>query len=151
MKVKIDVSNYLDLITSEHSLQPKFIDYNTTFLNMIQAGCDTLYDFDSIFNLDQATGDALDKLAYLAGISRVLPVDDPDIPNQLSDKSLRKVIKSKINQNHWDGTMQGWLNIMQIIFPDSSYDIQDNFDMSVNILVIDPNIDDETIALLFNG
>ena len=112
----INISDYLDLITVQHAIQPNYISYCTAFLDMIQAGCDALYSFDTVFNLSAATGDALDKLAYIAGISRVLPIDDPDIPSTLSDDTLRLLIRSKIKQNHWDGTLAGWMEILQVIF-----------------------------------
>lgn len=118
---------------------------------MIQAGCDVLYSFDTVFNLSTATGDALDKLAYIAGISRVLPIDDPDIPSTLSDDTLRLLIRSKIKQNHWDGTLAGWMEIFQVIFPESAFDVIDNQNMTVNVTIIDPSFDDEKIALLMNG
>lgn len=151
MSKVIKISDYLDLITVQHATQPNYIAYCTAFLNMIQAGCDALYSFDTVFNLSTATGDALDKLAYIAGISRVLPIDDPDIPSTLSDDTLRLLIRSKIKQNHWDGTMQDWINILQVIFPNSAFDVIDNFNMSVNVTIIDPSFDTEKIALLLNG
>lgn len=151
MSKVIKISDYLDLITVQHATQPNYIAYCTAFLNMIQAGCDALYSFDTVFNLSTATGDALDKLAYIAGISRVLPIDDPDIPSVLSDDTLRLLIRSKIKQNHWDGTLDGWMKIFQVIFPESAFDVIDNQNMTVNVTIIDPSFDDEKIALLMNG
>lgn len=151
MSKVIKISDYLDLITVQHATQPNYISYCMAFLNMIQAGCDVLYSFDTVFNLSTATGDALDKLAYIAGISRVLPIDDPDIPSTLSDDTLRLLIRSKIKQNHWDGTLAGWMEIFQVIFPESAFDVIDNQNMTVNVTIIDPSFDDEKIALLMNG
>ena len=151
MSKVINISDYLDLITVQHATQPNYISYCTAFLDMIQAGCDALYSFDTVFNLSTATGDALDKLAYIAGISRVLPIDDPDIPSSLSDDTLRLLIKSKIKQNHWNGTLAGWMEILQVIFPESAFDVIDNQNMTVNVTIIDPSFDDEKIALLMNG
>lgn len=146
-----NLDGYLDLITSEHATKPKFIEYNKAFLEKILACTDVTTSFDVYFNLDEATGDQLDKLGYNAGISRILSVNDPDIPTVLPDDLYRLVIKSKIYQNHWNGTMKGWQDILSIIFPDAAYDIQDNFDMTVNIMVIDPSFDKTKIALLLQG
>lgn len=145
------LDEYLDLITSEHSTKPNFIEYNKAFLEKVLANTDVLSAFDALFDVDNAVGDQLDKIGYDVGINRVLPINDPDIPAQLTDELYRLVIKSKIQQNHWDGTMKGWQNILQVIFPDSAYDIQDNFDMSVVVMIIDPNFDAAKIALLLNG
>lgn len=145
------LDGYLDLITSEHATKPKFIAYNKAYLEKLLSCTSLVEKFDEYFNLEKATGDQLDKIGYNVGIDRVLPINDPDIPASLPDDLYRLVIKSKIQQNHWDGTMQGWYNIMQVMFPESAFDIQDNFDMTVNILIIDPNFDDTKIALLLNG
>lgn len=145
------IEEYLDLITHEHATKPKFIKYNKAYMEKILSCTDVVEAFDVYFNLDEATGDQLDKLGYNVGISRILPVNDPDIPTVLPDDLYRLVIKSKIYQNHWNGTMKGWQDILSIIFPDAAYDIQDNFDMTVNIMVIDPSFDKTKIALLLQG
>ena len=98
---------YLKLITSEHSVQPKYTEYVKTFLDMISPCVDIYNDFDVLFALNYAAGDQLDKLGELVGIGRQLPVVDERIPATLDDEAYRLVIKAKIYKNHWDGTRKG--------------------------------------------
>lgn len=142
---------YLKLITSEHASSENFIKYTKSTLDMVSPVVDALNQFNVLFNLDKAVGSQLDDIGTLAGISRALPIDDPDINPVLSDETYRKVIKAKIMQNHWDGTMQGMQKIMQSLFPGLPYDIVDNQDMTITIYIIDPTISAENKALIFNG
>ena len=142
---------YLKLITSEHSVQPKYTEYVKTFLDMISPCVDIYNDFDVLFALDSATGDQLDKLGELVGIGRQLPVVDEHIPATLDDEAYRLVIKAKIYKNHWDGTIEGLQKIFSAFFPSLPYEIVDNQDMSYTISLIDPDADELFTALIMNG
>ena len=142
---------YLKLITSEHSVQPKYIEYVKTFLDMISPCVDIYNDFDVLFALGGATGDQLDKLGELVGISRQLPVVDERIPATLDDEAYRLVIKAKIYKNHWDGTRKGLQDIFDVFFPDVQYEIIDNQDMSYTVTLIDPEADSLFVGLIMNG
>lgn len=142
---------YLKLITSEHSGCKKFYDYTKATLDMASPVVDVFGQFDTLFNLDNATGQQLDDLGSLVGISRTLPIDNEDIDPVLSDDSYRKVIKAKIMRNRWDGTMQGMRQIMSKLYSNIPYDIVDNQNMTITIYITDPQISAEDKALLFNG
>ena len=142
---------YLRLITSEYATQPNFNSYVETFLNYIVPINDCYELFDVIFKITTAVGDQLDKLGELLNVSRVLPVNDVDIPPTLNDDYYRKVLLSAIYKTHYDGTRQGLMDIMTALFPDLAYDIVDNQDMSYTVMIIDPMITDTDRALIFNG
>ena len=142
---------YIKLITSEHSVQPKYAEYVKTFLDMISPCVDIYNDFDVLFALDSATGDQLDKLGELVGIGRQLPVVDERIPATLDDEAYRLVIKAKIYKNHWDGTRKGLQDIFDVFFPDVQYDIIDNQDMSYTVTLINPEADSLFVGLIMNG
>lgn len=142
---------YIKLITSEHSVQPKYAEYVKTFLDMISPCVDIYNDFDVLFALDSATGDQLDKLGELVGIGRQLPVVDERIPATLDDEAYRLVIKAKIYKNHWDGTRKGLQDIFDVFFPDVQYEIIDNQDMSYTVTLIDPEADSLFVGLIMNG
>ena len=142
---------YLKLITSEHSVRPKYAEYVKTFLDMISPSVDIYNDFDVLFALDYAAGDQLDKLGELVGIGRQLPIVDERIPATLDDEAYRLVIKAKIYKNHWDGTRKGLQDIFDAFFPDVQYDIIDNQDMSYTVTLIDPEADSLFVGLIMNG
>lgn len=142
---------YLKLITSEHSVQPKYTEYVKTFLDMISPVVDVYNDFDVLFALDYAVGDQLDKLGELVGIGRQLPIDDSRIPPTLDDDTYKLVIKAKVCKNRWGGTMEGLQKIFSAFFPELPYEIVDNQDMSYTISLIDPDADELFVALIVNG
>lgn len=142
---------YLKLITSEYAMKPKFNAYVEAFLEKVSPAVDCLNSFNEIFNLDNAVGDQLDKCGILVALTRELPISDPDVPSILPDELFRTVIKARIYSNFWDGTLASWNVIIKTMFPDASYELIDNQDMSVNIVMIDPSATATMIALLFNG
>lgn len=143
--------SYIALITSEHADKLKFVSYVYAFLNMISPAVDMLTDFDIIFALENAEGDQLDMLGSLVGVSRELPVQVEDIPSILSDDTYRKVIKSKVFINHWDGTREGMEAIMAEIFPNLPYEVIDNQNMEYSVSIVAPDLTDEDKALIENG
>ena len=132
-----DNSKYLDLITSEYATKEKFNAYVKAFVDMVCGAWNCLISFDTIFVIDNAEGDQLDKIADYFGLTRELPFSDPDIPSVLDDELLRIVIKSR--------------NIITTMFPNASYSVVDNQDMSVDVVMIDPGASMAKIGLLFNG
>lgn len=148
---QITVKQYTDLITSEHAAKPKFNAYNEAFLDMLLDTAGALYDCMDMYDIETATGDQLDKIGEVVGVSRKLPQTDYNLPAVLDNETYRLLIKSKILQNRWDGTMGGWVIIMEQLFPSNAYDIVDNFDMSVDVLIIDPDFDETLVSLLSLG
>lgn len=142
---------YLKLITSEYANKPLYNSYVKAFLDMLSPLVDNYDAFDSLFNLDTAAGEQLDTLGSLVGISRKLPISNSNIDPILNDDTYRKVILSKIMANHWNGSIEGLEGILQKVFPDLSYSIVDNQDMSYNVVIIDPDYDEQVVELLFEG
>lgn len=144
-------SSYTDLVTSEFEKSTKFMSYLETFLDMISPSVNNLKSFNELFVLDNLIGDRLDVVGSLIGIGRELPIDDSNIPSILSDQTYRLVLKAKILKNHWDGTYEGLMNIINYLFPDVPISIVDNQDMSYNVIIISSDIDDEIYSLISNG
>lgn len=112
----------------------------------------------SKFDLDTATGDQLDIIGQWIGITRDVAVpitgvffswDGTDVSlgwdagvwqgateiTQLTDEFYRTLLKAKIAANHWDGTTEGAYAVFAIIFPDNLILIQDNQDMTYNLVI----------------
>ena len=142
---------YLKLITSEYATKPNFNSFVSMFISKVSPVNDIYNSFDSIFNIQTAVGDQLDKIGEILGVSRELPISDPDIPPVLSDDLYRQVLISRIYSNNWDGTIGGLYSIMQKVFPDVAWQLVDSQDMSMSIVIIYPNADPALIALLVDG
>lgn len=142
---------YLELITSEYATKYKYNKYVEAFLKMLGPTWENLASFDSLFNLEAASGEQLDVLGQLVGISRVLPISNPNIDPILNDDAYRTIIKAKIMANRWDGTTKGLQYIIEETFPDLAYLIIDNQDMSYSITIYDTDYDEQLVELLFEG
>lgn len=146
-----DNKEYLSLITSQYKGSPKYLKYVKKTLDMISPIVDCLNSFVDIFNLENAKGDQLDKLGDIVGISRILPLDNPDIPSVLDDNTYKSVIRCKILFNQWDGTNEGLLEILKSVLPGIPIAFDDNQDMSISIVILTNSVDDTTKSLISNG
>lgn len=136
------VSQYTDLITSEHSDKPKYVEM-VGF--SAQPYADTVSDYSSVtgvYDLDTAVGSQLDVVGQWVGISRFLstplavyfsfddaplgfdrgtwksPYDPVAGIIQLDDTSYRLLIRTKILANTWDGTLESLNQILSTIMPE---------------------------------
>ena len=160
-----DNKSYIDLITSEHKTKPKFRAYVEKFLNTLSNGIEQsgsilttysgtntiLLNMDSLFNIETATGQQLDVLGTLLGITRDLPISDPDLPLPLNDNLYRLVLKSKIIMDNWDGTNEGMAEAMQTLFPGLPAEFVDNQDMTITINLIYPDLSPALAVLIQEG
>lgn len=131
------IQDWLNLVPSENKNKAKFIQWLTDTLTPqddLKGLADGMY---MSFDVDQAVGVQLDILGEIVGVSRNLDfqptVGDPVITD---DDLYRKMIKSKIAQNQWDGTNAGIVEIWNSIFDDINIIPQDNQDMTVTFLIV---------------
>lgn len=122
---------YLDKITSEHRIRPKYMATNTVYLDKLQDVYDFYLQILYGFDLNTATGEQLDFLGDIVGIGRVLDFEPYYADSKLDDEKYRKLIRAKISTNQWDGTMQGLISLWKGIFDKYNLKIYDTQDMSI--------------------
>lgn len=128
---------------------PKYTDWLTAvsefFVDESQVTIDTITGI----GLDVAVGDALDKLGEVVGIKRSqVELDSELLPD---DDRYRKIIGGKIAQNNWDGSYEGFTNILNTVFLGSLvFSIVDNQNMTITI-VVEGLSDAEDLELLVKG
>jgi hypothetical protein len=170
---------YLNLITTEHSLRPKFIASLGATIEPLSKAQSILRDLKSLFDLDEATGVQLDTIGLWVGIARRVPVsldgvyfswNDEDVSvgwgtgiwrgqfdpleglSELDDSSYRLLLRAKIAANAWDGTVPGAYEIWEKTFGSgSTVLIQDNQDMSIVVGIANENLNSVSQALLLKG
>lgn len=130
------IADYLNVITSEHRGQPKYMAMLTAYLRKLQDAQMVLEAFDLHFDLNEAIGAQLDKLGEVVGRSRILQFQPVGSSAVLDDDNYRLIIKAKILQNQWDGTIEDMGNLFKQIFPDMTIEIIDNQNMSMEIQVL---------------
>lgn len=130
-----DIQRYLDGIESQHKTKPRFMATLTNILEKVDDVHGTMRTMPIAFYVHDAVGVQLDVVAELVGCNRKFPpVPIPGIEPTLDDDAFRTVILSKIIQNQWDGTNEGfheiWQQTMQGVI-DAKY--TDNQDMTVSV------------------
>jgi hypothetical protein len=173
-----DVQPYLDLITSEHNKQPKFM----SMLRVVfQPVADIMANTEGMipaFDLDTAVGVQLDAIGEWVGITRQVSVpltdvyftlDDPNLGfdsgtwyntfNPLSglvvlpDEDYRTLLRAKVANNQWDGTIPGAYEIWDTMFEETGIGllIQDLGTMHMILAITGPIPNAVTLALFRGG
>lgn len=129
------ITDYLDTITSQHYDKPNFIAWLTANLNISDDLTDLLSSFDISFDIDTAVGNQLDILGEIVGVLRTLDFEPVDTSPVMLDEDYRFLLKSKIVQNTWDGTILGLYLVWANSVIDPNLIVQDNQNMSFNIIL----------------
>jgi len=154
------MSQYTDLITSEHQGAAKFTATVDVVTSAFAGASDCALSLSSAFDLDEAIGAQLDVLGQWVGISRYAsvlisgvyfsfdtvglgfdqgmikgPYDPSEGLARMDDGTYRTMIKAKIGANHWDGTLPSYQSIMAQVFAGTGTTCfaQDNQDMSMTV------------------
>lgn len=171
------VQDYLNLITSEHQDKPNFMAMIAADVSpMVQVQA-LMASMISIFTLTTPpVGNQLDIIGQWVGVSRNIAVPisgvfftwnsttatgwdfgvwpDPSNPSSiitLPDDVYLTFILAKIAANHWDGTTEGMYAVYAIAFPNLTFLVQDNQNMSYVLAIVGAPLDSLTFALLTNG
>lgn len=174
------VVGYVSLITSEHADKPNF----TTMVGMTcQPYADTIDLYNQILaglNLNNASGNLLDQIGSRVGASRQLsvpltnvyfafdtlgvgfdqgviyaPYDPLTGLVSLPDDHYRLYIKSKILNNHWDGSKSGAYAILDALFTPLGYEIfiEDPADLTMRLGIVSDSVVPDALvkAMLADG
>lgn len=171
------LSDYLALITTEHSDKPKYMAMIQAVLAPVVDALNASQALPADFDLDQAIGTQLDIVGLWVGIGRRVNTPlvgvyfsldtsgvgfdqgvwkgrfDPDSGVvELDDDTYRVLIRAKIGANHWDGTLGASKEILDLVFSGGTHVfIQDNQDMSMTIGVSGEIPSAISLALLTGG
>lgn len=172
-----DLSDYLALITTEHSKRPKYMAMLEAVVAPVVDAMNASAQLPADFDLDEAIGAQLDVLGLWVGIGRHVktplvgvyfsldieglgfdqgvwkgPFDPDSGVVELDDDTYRILIRAKIGANHWDGTLAASKDILDLVFSgDTHVFIQDNQDMSMTIGVAGMPPSAIFLALLTGG
>jgi hypothetical protein len=114
-----DLSYYTGLVTPEHR-KPRFLDYLSAFLTKIDINT-LVSSFDVNFDIDTAVGVQLDILGEYVGQGRTVNFNPTNGSSAtLDDYYYRFLLKGKIIENLWDGTMETLIELLDFVFPGTS-------------------------------
>lgn len=134
----IDASFYLNLITSEHAIKPKFKEWVEVLLTPFIDCINLNDDIKKAFDLNTAVGVQLDTLGKILVQSRQMSFQPTDGSSPiLNDYYYRIVLKSKVIKNQWKGTIHNFYEYWNVLFEGQPLNIYliDNQQMEPAIVV----------------
>ncbi|RKN74993.1 DUF2612 domain-containing protein [Paenibacillus ginsengarvi] len=128
-------TEYLDLVTSQHRVQVNFMAWLERSLTLLDDCKAASEDISFAFDLDNAAGVQLDIIGEQVGRSRALGFQLSTGSSRLDDEDYRSILKAKIAQNSWNGTIPQIYQIWDTLFPDIPLQIIDNQNMTMDVIV----------------
>lgn len=172
------VDDYIQLITSQYRDKPKFVAVVEAVCQPMVDLSNLEAAYPQDYDLDTAVGVQLDAVGRWVGVSRYLKVpladvyfsfDDVDLgfdsgvwqgpfdPSTgltiLPDDAYRILIRARIANNHWDGTIPGAYAVWDVLFLPLGVNlfIVDHGDMTMELGVLGGPFDAVTYALITGG
>ncbi|TGE35867.1 DUF2612 domain-containing protein [Desulfosporosinus fructosivorans] len=144
-----DIQRYLNLVTSQHQNKPKFAAWLSAPLGILDDVVSLAKSFNYYFDIDLAIGVQLDTLGEILGVERAVTFQPTTFyslgvtgvtyynnPSPvLDDDVYRLVLRSKILQNMWDGTLPSLYEMWSILFKGAYITVKDNQNMTMDVSV----------------
>lgn len=159
--------DYLRLFTSQYQGSTKFLAWMQGLIDKLNDAINTANLIAVAHDLDIASGVQLDTLGVIIGLARDIhepitglwfswydgssptedlgwgegswmdPAESTGAMTTLADDAYRQLLKFKVIQNQWKGTMDELYHTWEIIFAGDNLDlkIEDNQDMSMTVTV----------------
>ena len=140
----INTSFYLDLITSEHASKSKFKSWVEILLTPFIDCINLNDDIKKAFDLNTAVGTQLDILGKILVQPRQMTFQPTDGSSPiLNDYYYRMVLKAKVINNQWKGTISNFYQYWQVLFEGQPLNIYliDNQQMEPAIVVWSSQVD----------
>lgn len=132
----IDISTYLNRITSEHKVRPKFMKLVEARLKPFIDLYECLETVNKAFDIDTAVGKQLDIIGEYVGVKRQLNFQPKLNDVILTDQYYRTLLKARISLNNWDGSVEGIKKIWSEVFPEYEIQIVDNQNMTMEARIL---------------
>lgn len=145
------VDNYLKLITGEHRDKPKYISMVRALLSHGSDIFSVGVELDDDFDLDYADGVQEDVLGDIVGTSRELGWQPEFNLNPILDNAnFRTLLMAKISKNMWKGGIRDLATTWKVLFGNPIL-IEDNQDMTIDVVIISNGINKLTQLMIRNG
>lgn len=136
------VTDYLNLLTSQYRDKPKTISFLTTLLTPfldIQKLNDSI---KYMLNLNNSEGAQLDIIGEILNLPRQVNFQPTDGSSSvLDDYHYRLILKAKVAINQWKGTKSELYDYWKVLFPDNPLLMVDNQNMTISAVVVGLNSD----------
>lgn len=133
------IENYLNLITSEYRDKTKYIQWMTVLLQPFVDIRESASIIKDCLNLNYSTGDQLDMIGEILGLSRQVNFQPSEHSSILDDDYYRIILKAKVAKNQWDGTKENLYSYWRVLFPENPLILVDRQNMTIQATVIGLN------------
>lgn len=128
---------YLNKITSEHKVRPKFIAMVSKLLEYTDPSMEICFGMHSAFDIDSAVGVQLDVIGQYLGKSRNILYDSEIGESSiLNDEIYRVLLKATIVKNTWRGGIRDLYDSWLELIPNTKISIRDNQDMTIDVTLV---------------
>lgn len=132
----LTLAYYQQLVTSEYQNSPKFLSWLLACLRPLDDASECLASFVTSFDLDYAVGVQLDALGVIIGQPRTVGFQPSGgVSPVLTDSTYRTLLRARILQNQWSGTINSLYAAWQLLFPGGRITIVDNHNMTATIIL----------------
>jgi hypothetical protein len=172
------LTDYTSLITSEHQSAPRYMAMVSLLAQWAVDRRSLLASIPELYDIDTAVGQQLDRVGEWVGVSRKLslpltgvyfsfdaaglgfdqgtwlgPFDPTSGLVSLPDDQYRILLYATIAANNWDGTVPTAYTAWNTIFAPLGYSIliEDNQNMTMDVVLVGPSPDAVTLALFTGG
>ena len=130
------MDTYLERITPQHKVQPKFMAGVAAKLEALGGVMELALELPRACCLDEAEGAQLDTLGRWIGVGRTLPYNPSDGSSPVMDDSAyRAMLRARVAQNNWDGTIAALPGIWANVYPGGGLAVRDNQDMTMTVVL----------------
>jgi hypothetical protein len=148
---KQQLSYYMNLFTSQYRLSENLNAWQAALLKPLDDLTNCLQGIDIAYDIDNASGNQLDVIGELLGVSRTVPFQPSGgISPVLDDDTYRTLLYATQAKNNWDGKTTSLYPIWKFIFPNASLSIIDHQNMTADI-VFSGNLSSIEQELILNG
>ena len=132
----LSIYYYLNLLTSEYRLAPNLNSWLFDLLSPLDDTTNMISQMTEAFDLGFATGEQLDILGQIVGVSRTVGFQPSyGVSPILDDVTYSLLIQATIANNQWDGTESELYPIWASLFPGGTIIINDNQNMTCTIVL----------------
>lgn len=141
----LPIGYYIGLLTSQYTNAPRLNpNANSPKLNallyLLLSKLDDvtfcLTKMDTSLDLDNAVGAQLDQWGFNLSTPRAVAFQPSDnVSPILDDDTYRLLLKARIAQYHWDGTIDSLYSLWNQLFPGGTIVIEDNQNMTATIVL----------------
>lgn len=140
-----------NLVPHWHRNKSKFMSILRAYLEPLEGSNAVIESMSSYYDIETASGAQLDTIGRLLGVGRTCNRAPDYAYRTLNDDLYRFVLMARVLYATWDGTVAGFVDNLDSLFPDVPHGIVDHQDCTYDV-ELSPDLSyDKPLHILFTG